>query len=503
MPAPTKLLTIMILGIVFFSSSQPSVAQRLANTASARITVTLSPDIAEASVSGRLLVLFSKKNPSPIKGPNWFAPEEFTGADVTDFEPGDSIEIPLDADAFPQSLTRLKTGNYFVQAVLRRNPDFAHHKDGVGNLASSSKKVALIGGDNPIKLTLDRAIAAKPLSDTPTRKVFSMRSELLSEFHNRDVVERALVLLPSSYLTDANKRYPVYYEVTGFGGTIDDLIKRHQRSRIASDGIEFIHVFLTGQTQWGHHVYANSATNGPRGDALVKELIPAIDSNFRTVAEPYGRMLGGHSSGGWSSLWLQTHYPKFFGGVWSTAPDPVDFRDWQGVNIYQPKASLFVSPAGEPRPLAVINGQTFIWYQKFSEMDDVLERGGQLRSFEAVFSPRGDDGQPLKCWDRVTGEVDPEIVKYWRRYDISDYLASNWESLKDDLEGKIHVYAGQEDTFLLAEAVVLLKQRLQDLSSDAQVEIIAQKDHFTLLDETLRNRINQGMAQKFRQGARR
>ncbi len=36
----------------------------------------------------------------------------------------------------------------------------------------------------------------------------------------------------------------------------------------------------------------------------------------------------GHSSGGWSSLWLQIEHPEVFGGVWSLAPDPVDFRDF-------------------------------------------------------------------------------------------------------------------------------------------------------------------------------
>ena len=75
-------------------------------------------------------------------------------------------------------------------------------------------------------------------------------------------------------------------------------------------------------------------TNGPRGRALIEEFIPYLEKNFPMIAEPAARLLNGHSSGGWSSLWLQVTYPDFFGGTWSTSPDPVDFRDFQRIDIY-------------------------------------------------------------------------------------------------------------------------------------------------------------------------
>ena len=78
-------------------------------------------------------------------------------------------------------------------------------------------------------------------------------------------------------------------------------------------GLQVLLVFCRG-----HSVYANSAVNGPRGDALVEELIPYVDAHFRTVAAPTARFVTGHSSGGWSSLWLQVSYPDTFGGVWSS-----------------------------------------------------------------------------------------------------------------------------------------------------------------------------------------
>lgn len=512
MYAPCKLrslgwvaaLVLIAVPFLELSKGQTQLAaapQQRPATAGAEVTVTLAPGVAQVPVSGRLLVLFSTSSGQPITGPNWFSPQQFAGVDVDQWQGAKSVTLSGPSQAHPKSLAQMDAGTYFVQAVLRRNPDFAHHKDGPGNLYSQPAKVDIVAGEvNDLRLELTQSIAAKATPDTPTRIIVSRRSELLSGFHGRDVIDRALVLLPHSYATEPARRYPVYYEVTGFGPTIEDLLRRHKRSEIESGGVEFIHVMLTGQCQWGHHVYANSQTNGPRADALVKELIPAIESQFRVIDQPYARMVGGHSSGGWSSLWLQTQYPEFFGGVWSTAPDPVDFRDWQGTDLYADDANIFFDVENEPKPLAVANGRPVIWYRDFSQMDDVLQRGGQLRSFEAVFSPRGDDGLPVRCWDRESGKVNANVVDHWRQYDISQYLQNHWDQLRQPLAGKLHVFTGTEDTFLLTRAVELLGQRLQRLGSDAQIEIIPGKNHFNLIDANLRRRIHQSMAEKFNQG---
>ena len=111
-------------------------------------------------------------------------------------------------------------------------------------------------------------------------------------------------------------------------------------------GVDMIHVMLDPSCRTGHHVFADSANNGPFGRALVEELIPHIEARFRGLGKPAGRFLTGHSSGGWSSLWLQTTYPDFFGGTWSTAPDPVDFRDFQKINLYAPGTNIFVDDKG-------------------------------------------------------------------------------------------------------------------------------------------------------------
>src|SRR5207302_3786661 len=121
----------------------------------------------------------------------------------------------------------------------------------------------------------------------------------------------------------------------------------------------------------------------------------------------------------------------------------------------------------------------------------------QLRAFEAVFSPKGADGQPLKLWDRQTGKIDPAVAKTWERYDIRLILEKNWPKLGPKLAGKIHVYMGGQDTFYLEGATLLLKQSLAQLGSDAVIEIFPGKDHGSLMTTALRNRIATEMANQF------
>src|SRR4029079_6500527 len=164
-------------------------------------------------------------------------------------------------------------------------------------------------------------------------------------------------------------------------------------------------------------------------------------------------------------------YPDFFGGVWSTAPDPVDFRDFQQINLYAPGVNMFTDEEGLPRPLARNGQRPTGFYKPFSDMEVVMGHGGQLQSFEAVFGAKGEDGKPVQLWDRQTGKVNGDVAKSWEPYDIRLRLERHWKELGPKLAGKLHVYMGSEDTFYLEGATILLKESLAKLGSDAVVEI--------------------------------
>ncbi len=182
-------------------------------------------------------------------------------------------------------------------------------------------------------------------------------------------------------------------------------------------------------------------------------------------------------------------YADLFGGVWSIVPDPVDFRAFQRINLYNTGENMYLDANGGRRPLARQGERVTIWYDDFAKMEAVQGPGGQLYSFEAVFSPRGPDGKPLPLYDRVTGEVNTDVANAWKKYDIGHVLKENWPSLESKLAGKLRIFAGEEDTFYLEGAVRLLKQTLDDLGSDAVVEIIQGRNHGNVADAELGQRL--------------
>jgi pimeloyl-ACP methyl ester carboxylesterase len=347
---------------------------------------------------------------------------------------------------------------------------------------------------------LDQAVEAESWPDSRNVQEVRFHSSLLSAFYQRDITDSCAVVLPPSYYNQPQRRYPVVYTIPGFGGDHRRALQYAETApKYAPGDQEFIRVFLSGQTKWGHHEYADSATNGPRGQSLVRELIPEIDRRFLTIPNRNARFLYGHSSGGWSALWLMINYPETFGGVWSTSPDPVDFRDFQGINLYaDPPQNMYLDESGQRRPLARRNDQVWIWFDTFGHMDDVIKRGGQLRSFEAVFSPLDANGQPQQLWDRQTGQINPQVAREWQKYDLQLLIQQNWPRLKPLLEGRVHIVTGDKDTFYLDGAVRLLDQSLKQLGSDAEVILLPGRGHIDYLTPEFHTGVRGQMTDLFR-----
>jgi S-formylglutathione hydrolase FrmB len=324
-----------------------------------------------------------------------------------------------------------------------------------------------------------RSQEAFPESDT--LKLFELRSILLSEFWGRDMSVRAGVVLPPDLRDD--ERLPVCYSIHGFGGSHRGAVRRApDLVKGMADGStpRLLYVFLDARCSLGHHEFADSVNTGPWGKALVTELVPALERHFHAFDTPAARFLTGHSSGGWSSLWLQVTYPEFFGGTWSTAPDSVDFRDFTGIDVYR-FANAYTDPDGKPIQLVRRNGE---WTQTIEQyVARELERrdhGGQFMSFNAVFSPRGEDGRPMQLFDPKTGVIDKFVAASWRKYDIGHILRENWATLGPKLQGKLRIFIGTQDTYRLEGACYLLRDDLARLGSDAQVVFAEGRDHRTL-----------------------
>ena len=499
----------ILVGCVGEVSAQSAAATPVANAQAPdsraetrEISVILPADAKPIASSGRLLVFLTQRGAGRVTlSPSWFSPEPFFGVDVTDWRPGQTRRIDDQALGFPGPLSELAPGRYRVAAIFDTDFYYPDPEAGVGSYYSQAAMLEVSEDQGfELSLELDQVVTATPWPESRYVRQFEERSELLSDFHGREVLDHAAIILPASYYDEPERRYGVIYRISGFGGHLPQMAASAARSAgsPSDDEVEFIQVLLSGECKWGHHVYADSATNGPRGRALIEEMIPTIDSRFRTVADSRARYVTGHSSGGWSSLWLQVTYPETFGGVWSSSPDPVDFRDYQRTNLYaRPAESLYFEADGSRKPLARRGETPVVWYVDFGLMDDVLGRGGQLRSFEAVFSPLDDSGRPALMWDRTSGEVRAEVADAWKPYDISLTLRENWSELREPLAGKLHVVMGTLDTFYLEGATILLKQELEQLESDADIEIVPGADHGSVLTRELRARQKREMTETF------
>ena len=461
-------------------------------------------------LTGRVLLFFSESEKGePRKQINWFDPSPVYAVDVTNLAAGetvifakDGLDDPDDL-AFPDRWSRLEPGTYRAQALINHDQTRRAFNDGPGNLYSEPLVVEIITGmDATFELVADQVIEIEEPEETDWVKFVKVRSELLSDFHGRDVFMRAGVLLPSGYAEETDREYPAYYVVPGFGGRHVSLPKRAKRDKDAweawTEGTNPYHGFeivLDPDMPLGHSVFADSANNGPVGEALTTELIPAIEEEFRIIPEASARFVGGHSSGGWSSLWLQVAYPDFFGGCWSTAPDPVDFRAFQTMNLYE-DTNAHWTPTGQPRPVGRKRHEVMLLFTSFNHYEYVLGWGGQLDSFDGVFSPRGEDGMPLRVMDKLTGTIDHEVVEYWEKYDIRLQVEENWAMLAPRLQNKLHIIGGGWDTFYLNPALEMLKTFLDTKDHGGYVEILP-GNHGSFMTKELRKRIYQEMADQF------
>jgi hypothetical protein len=449
-------------------------------------------------VSGRLLLFVAKtasNNASRVDIDMMSPASVYVAAkEVAQLAPGESVDIDADDLVFPGPLSKAPAGNYRAQAVLDLYHSYNYNSRAPGDLLSVPVSVDLPFSSSPT-LTLDRVVPEPPdpLAKRPdvslAMRPLDFVSPVLTAFWGREIHMRGWVLLPPGYENNHNDRYPTVYFTHGFGGSLPGIRSRYAAvlyDRMKEGKMpEMIWVLLDESSPTGTHEFADSVNNGPWGTALTTELIPYIESKYRMDARVSGRFLQGHSSGGWATLWLQTHYPKIFGGTWSTSPDPADFHFFSTIDLYAPQANFYRGPDGTPNPILRDHGQPRATMQQLAGLELVLgDYGGQLASFEWVFSPRGPDGQPQQLFNRSTGKIDPDVAAYWRsHYDIVEYLNTNWKTIGLDLRGKVHLIVGADDTFYLDGAAHSLELALNQLHGEPHFTFLPGRSHFNVYVE--------------------
>lgn len=426
--------------------------------------------------TGRLIVVISRAAP-PKSDAGWgriFGNAAcLLGSDVNDFGNGKTAVIDNKALSWPAAqFSELPAGRYFVSAVLSSQP-LLDSPDTSSALYSSAREIEVDPSRaDVITIQLDQHGPTESIpADSEFMQFLKVPSPLLTQFHGHPMFLRAGIGLPSDYYEHPDRRYPVWVRVGGYGArywSIQSLMDEKSDFRKtwdAPDTPRMILVQLDGAGPYGDPYQVNSANNGPYGDALIHELLPEIEKKFRCL--PHERVLSGVSTGGWASLALQIFYPDEFDGVWSSCPDPVDFRSFELINIYE-DTNAYVNAYGFERPSErTIGGDTKLTVRREVQFENVVGRGDswtmsgeQWCAWNAVYGPRGADGFPERLWDPKTGVIDRSVAEAWKRYDLRLYLQEHWKTLGPKLQGKLHIAAGDADAYFLNNAVHRLDEFL-------------------------------------------
>lgn len=132
------------------------------------------------------------------------------------------------------------------------------------------------------------------------------------------------VVIPDSYRNEKSrtgKRYPVVYLLHGHGDNQEGWPQKGDITGLA-DEYGVIFVCPDAQKAW----YFDSFTNPvlKMESHIVKDVIPYVDKNYRTIPSRKGRAITGNSMGGHGALYLGAKYPNLFGALGSLSGG-VDF----------------------------------------------------------------------------------------------------------------------------------------------------------------------------------
>ncbi len=518
---PARLRFPAILGMLLLAA--PLAAR--AATFGPHVEISFTPAAHAQPVTGRVyFFLATDGNREPrfqSGGTGQTAP--FFGVDVSQLRPGEPVRIDSSTPGFPTaSLANLPAGDYYVQALLNVYTQF-HRADGhtiwahmdqwegqdfassPGNLVSEVLRVRFDPASSQVlRLTLTKVLPPVQVPpDTEWVKHVKIQSQILTKFWGHPIYLGAVVLLPKGYATHPDEFYPVDYEQDHFSlappyhfrtepvPPLDEKTADHRATILhmryeegyklyqdwSSDGFpRMLMVTFLHPTPYFDDSYAvNSANDGPYGDAIMNELIPYIETHYRIIRQPWARVLSGGSTGGWESLALQIHYPKFFGGAWVYYPDPVDFHRWQLTDIYAEK-NAFTPPRAswlpQERPyLRSAEGQVLVTVRQQSQLESVLgshgRSGEQEDAWGAVYGPVGSDGYPRPLWNQSTGQIDHSVAESMRDngYDLTAWLQAHWSEAGPDLAGKLHFYVGDMDSYYLNLAVYRLQDFLESTTN--------------------------------------
>ena len=446
--------------------------------------------------------------------------QQVFGMNLEGWEPSEGVEFDINAFGYPiNNMIDIPEGEYYIQVLFHEYETFTR-SDGhtvkmpmdrgegqqwnraPGNRYSTPQKISFKQSKSKaVSIELDQIIP--PLEepeDTEYIKHVKIQSELLTKFWGRPMFLGAHVLLPEGFDEHPTVKYPLAimhghfprdfggfrpeepdpnlepeysarFDIDGYNRIVQQEAHRFYKIWTGPNFPRVLAIVIQHPNPFYDDSYAvNSENLGPYGDAITYELIPHIEEQFRGIGEGWARFVYGGSTGGWEALAVQVFYPKEYNGCYAACPDPIDFRAYCLVNLYEDENAYYVQGpfrntlvAGHRDYLGNVDATLRDMNYRELALGTHSRSGQQWDIWQAVYSPVGEDGYPKPIWDKKTGVIDREVAEYWKEnYDLTHIMQRDWIKLGRDLEGKVHIYCGDMDNYYLNNAVYLAEEVLED-----------------------------------------
>jgi enterochelin esterase-like enzyme len=239
----------------------------------------------------------------------------------------------------------------------------------------------------------DVVAGARP---APVERITIRGKALEGNLEGNAVDRTVLVILPPSYPTERNRRYPVVYALHGYSIGAEQWsqeihVPQTVEGAFAKGAREMIVVLPDSKTVHNGSMYSSSVTTGDFENFIARDVVSYIDDHYRTIANRSSRGLVGHSMGGYGASRIGMKHADVFGSLYIMSPC-----------CLAPRGSGPANPANEEALAAV----------KTPEDSAKLPFGlrAQLAS-AAAWSPNPNN--PPLYLDLPTGSNQQEVLAKW------------------------------------------------------------------------------------------
>ena len=280
------------------------------------------------------------------------------------------------------------------------------------------------------------------------------------------------VYTPPGY-DDGDTRYPAVYVIQGYTGHLtmwDNRSAYRETFPEAVDGVfargeapGCVVVFVDAWTAYGGSQFVDSSGTGRYHSYLCDEVVPFVDSRYRTIADRSSRAISGKSSGGFGAMIVPMLRPEVFGALASHAGDA----------LYE-ACYLPTFPDIARKLRDDFDGSYDVFFRSMAEADhfDMTKWGDLMLTYgcAAAFTPDPDHlGKALLPFELDTGRIIDERWARWLALDPVRMVPQHAEALRS--MRRIYLDAGRGDEWYLDLGATAVASELEAIGAAHTLEL--------------------------------